>query len=165
MTALFDIAAEYRAAAEKLADLDLDDQTLADTLESIGGDLQVKATNTAKVALSLESMAAQIKDAEAQMKRRREAMERRAAGIRRYLHDGMLAAGVQRIETPWFRLSIKTNPPAVEVFDASMVPVEFTKIPEPPPPAPDKTAIKAAIKAGIEVPGCRMTQGSRLDIA
>ena len=33
MTALYELAAEYRADAEKLADMDLDEQTLADTLE------------------------------------------------------------------------------------------------------------------------------------
>jgi len=36
--------------------------------------------------------------------------------------------------------------------------------PEPPPPAPDKKAIAAALKAGQEVPGCRLTHGMRLEI-
>ena len=41
MTALYELAAEYRADAEKLADMDLDEQTLADTLEGLGGELEV----------------------------------------------------------------------------------------------------------------------------
>jgi len=36
--------------------------------------------------------------------------------------------------------------------------------PEPPPPSPDKTAIKEAMKAGVDVPGCKLTVGKRLEI-
>jgi hypothetical protein len=41
MTALYEIAHQYRADADKLADMDLDEQTLADTLDSLSGDLEV----------------------------------------------------------------------------------------------------------------------------
>lgn len=47
MTALFQLAAEHRALSDKLHDLDLDDQTIADTLESEGGDLVEKCKNVA----------------------------------------------------------------------------------------------------------------------
>lgn len=40
MTALYLIAAEYRNAAEQLANLDLDPQTVADTLEGMSGGKQ-----------------------------------------------------------------------------------------------------------------------------
>lgn len=39
----------YRVAS-KLADLDLDEQTVADTLESLAGSVEVKATNVAAFA-------------------------------------------------------------------------------------------------------------------
>ena len=41
MTSLYDIAAEYRQTADKLADLDLDEQTISDTLEGMSGALEV----------------------------------------------------------------------------------------------------------------------------
>lgn len=162
---LYQLSTEFRAQAEKLADLDLDEQTLRDTLEGMSGELEVKAKNVAAFCRDLEATAASIKDAEAQMKARRSAIENRAARLRKYLLDSMQYAGIHKVECPHFVLSIKTNPPAVEVFDESQVPAEFMKQPEPPPPSIDKTAIKAAIKAGQEVPGCRLTQGHRLDIA
>ncbi|MCO4093097.1 MAG: hypothetical protein HEQ34_14290, partial [Sphingorhabdus sp.] len=34
----------------------------------------------------------------------------------------------------------------------------------PPPAAPDKVAIKAAIKAGQEVPGVKLTRSQRLSL-
>ena len=164
MTTLFDIVAEYHEAALKLADLDLDEQTIADTLEGLSGDLEAKATNVAKFVRNLEATAAQIKEAEASMAARRKALEKRADGLKRYLFSNMEFAGIQRIECPYFVLSIKSNPPAVDVFDAAQVPAEFMRQPEPPPAAPDKAAIKDALKAGKDVPGCRLVQGSRLEI-
>ncbi|KQP36104.1 siphovirus Gp157 family protein [Pseudorhodoferax sp. Leaf274] len=164
MTALYDIAAEYREAAEKLAELDLDEQTIADTLEGLGGDLQVKAQNVVFFARNLEAMAEAIKKAEGEMAKRRKAMENRSAGLLRYVLDSMQAAGVTKIECPHFRLSVRDNPGAVDVFEPELLPAQFMVRPELPPPAPDKKAISAALKAGDDVPGARLTAGKRLEV-
>ena len=164
MTALYNIAAEYRAAAEKLAELDLDAQTIADTLEGLSGDLETKAQNVAFFVRNLEATAAAIKQAEADMSARRKAMENRADSLRRYIFESMTVAGISQIECPHFRLAIKNNPAAVEIFEPGLLPASFMRTPEPPPPAPDKTAIKEALKAGQDVPGARLTSGQRLEI-
>jgi hypothetical protein len=164
MTALYVLAHDYRAAAEKLADMDLDDQTISDTLESMSGDLEVKATNTAMFCRNLEASAAAIKEAEAQMAARRKAIENRAARIKDYLLANMMVAGVQKIECPHFKLAVRENPAAVEVYEPGLIPAQFMRQPDPPPPSPDKTAIKEALKAGAEVPGCKLTKGVRLEI-
>lgn len=164
MTQLYLLANEYRAAADQLADMDLDEQTIADTLESLSGDLEVKATNVAMFCRNLEAAAASIKEAEGAMSARRKAIEKRADNLRQYLLASMQTAGINKIECPYFALSIKTNPPAVVINEPGLIPAEFMRRPEPPPPAPDKTAIKEAIKAGREVPGAHLAQGSRLDI-
>lgn len=165
MTALYEIAATYRADAEKLADMDLDEQTLADTLEGLGGELEVKAQNVVMFARNLEATAAAIKEAEAQMAARRKAIENRAAGMRAYVMTSMQVANVQKIECPFFKLALQNNPPAVDVFEAATVPSEFWVQAPPPPPALDKKAIAAAIKAGREVPGAKLTQGQRLVVS
>ena len=164
MTALYEIAAEYRDAATKLAELDLDAQTIADTLEGLSGDLETKAQNVAFFVRNLEATAAAIKQAEADMSARRKAMENRADSLRRYIFESMTVAGIEKIECPHFRLAIKNNPAAVDVFEPGLVPASFMRTPEPTPPAPDKTAIKEALKAGQDVPGARLTSGQRLEI-
>jgi hypothetical protein len=164
MTALYILANEYRAAAERLADLDLDEQTVADTLEGLSGELEAKATNVAMFARNLEATAVAIKEAEAGMAARRKAIENRAAGLRRYLLGAMQSTGISKIETPHMVLSIRNNPESVDIFDAAQVPAEYMRQPEPPPPAPDKTAIKAAIKSGHDVPGAKLTQSQRLEV-
>jgi len=63
MTALYQLAIEFRETADKLADLDLPPEVVADTLESIGGDLELKAQNVALFTRNLEATAAAIKQA------------------------------------------------------------------------------------------------------
>jgi len=164
MTALYEIALTYRDAADKLADLDLDPQTLEDTLESLSGDLEEKATNTAFLIRNLEANAAAIKDAEAAMAARRKALENRAARVKDWVLANMMLAGVQKIECPYFKVSVRDNPAAVEVYEPGLIPANFMRQPDPPPPAVDKTAIKEALKAGHDVPGCKLTVGKRLEI-
>jgi len=164
MTQLYVLANEYRAAAAKLADLDLDAETVADTLDSLSGDFESKAIGTSMVLRNLEAVAEQIKQAESAMAARRKALENRADSIKRYLLGAMQTTGISKIECPHFRISVRDNPPAVEVFDVAQVPAEFMAPPPPAPPAPDKTAIKAAFKAGRDVAGCRIRQGQRLEV-
>ena len=161
---LFDIASEYREQVAVLESLDIDEQTLADTLESISGDLTVKSNNIAALCRNMEANASAIKDAEAQMAARRKALENRAKAMRRWLLTGMQVAGVSKIESPYFAITIKKNPPAVEVYEPGLVPAEYMKDPPPPPPEIDKKLIAQAIKDGHDVPGCRLTQGERVDI-
>jgi hypothetical protein len=161
---LYDISAEYRATAEKLADMDLDEQTIADTLESISGAIEVKAQNIVFFARNMEATAASIKEAEANMAARRKALENRAEGLRRYLLGSLQYAGISKVECPYFKIAVQDNPPAVDVFEPALLPSEYMRQPEPPPPAPDKAAIKDALKAGKDVPGARLVQGKRLAI-
>lgn len=162
--ALYQLADLYLADMQKLADLDLDEQTVTDTLEGLSGDLEVKATNVAAFARNLEASAEAIKNAEAAMSARRRSIEKRAESLRSYLKMNMERVGILKIESPQFCLVIKKNPPAVHVEAPELVPAEFMKTPPPPPPMLDKKAVGEALKAGKDVPGCRLEQGTRLEI-
>jgi hypothetical protein len=164
MTSLYEIAATYRNDAATLADLDLDDQTLADTLEGMAGELEVKAQNVVMFAKNLDATAVAIKEAEQSMSARRKAIEKRADSLRAYVLSSMQLAGVKSIECPYFKLAVQNNPPAVDVFDAKQIPAHLMKRPEPPPAAPDKAAIKALLTEGLDVPGAIIVVGQRLVI-
>lgn len=164
LPSLYVLAEDYRAAIAQLADLDLPAEVVADTLESMAGDLEVKATNVAMFIRNLESTAEQIKSAEAEMAKRRKAIEHRAEHIREYLKANMQRTGISKIECPYFKLAIRDNPPSVVIDSLGMIPAEFMRQPEPPPPAPDKKAIADAIKAGKEVAGAHLANSQRLEI-
>ncbi len=163
MNSLYELAGEYRAISDKLHDLDIPEEVIADTLEGLGGDLQEKSVNVAKYFRNLESMADQIKQAEAQMAARRKAIEKRASSLKQYLHVNMERAGITKIESPWFVVSIKKNPDAVQIDDESLIPRDYFR--EIPATFQlDKNLVKAAIKDGFEVPGAHLARTTRLDI-
>jgi hypothetical protein len=165
---LYEISTAYRQLAERLADMDMDATTVADTLEASGltDALPNKAQGVEMVARAAE-MYCPIIDAEiARLQALKARRQKIAHGLRDYLKLNMENAGVDRIECELFTLTLKKNPPAVEVLEDKQIPAHFWVTPEPKPAEPriDKTAIKAAIKAGIEVPGARMVQHTRLEV-
>lgn len=164
MTSLFSIATEYRSAALKLVDLDMDAQTIADTLEGMSGELEVKAQNVAYMVRSIEADAAAVaqwgKDAAARAK----ALEARADALREYLAQNLTACGVEKVEGPGVRISWRKSS-AVVIDEPGLVPAEFMRQAEPPPPAPDKKAIGEALKAGQVVAGAHIEQRRNLQIA
>lgn len=160
---LFELKQIYLQDAQKLQDLDLDEQTLADTLESMQGDLETKATNTVMVAKNMRVTAAAIKEAEAAMAARRKAIEARADYLDKRVFNTMLETGITKIECPYFKLSIQDNPPSVAVFDALQIPADYLRE-VPATYAPDKALIKKAISDGYEVPGAKLTTSQRLVI-
>lgn len=161
---LFELAGEYRDVADKLADMDLPPEVIADTLESMSGALEAKATNVAAFVRNLRATSAQIKEAEQEMAHRRKAMDARADHLEAYLLANLQRAGIQKIECPYFRLSVRANPPRVVVDDERQIPADYFRQVAPPPPAVDKTLIAQALKDGYEVPGARLEQSQRLEI-
>lgn len=163
MSNLYELKAQFQHDAARLADLDLDEQTLIDTLESMSGELEEKATATVMVARNIRATADAIKQAEAAMAARRKAMEARADALEQRVFTTMLETGITRIESPYFALSIANNPASVDVFDSLQVPADYMRE-IPATSAPDKALIKRAIQDGYDVPGARLVQGKRLAI-
>ena len=165
--ALYTLAGQYQQLAEQLADLDLDAQTVADTIEASGltDDIMVKAQGIECIARTLEMHTPAI-DAEIdRLKALKAGREKKAQGLRNYLKDNMIACGIDKIESPLFKIKLQNNPPSVDIFELGLIPVKYMTTPVAPPPAPDKAAIKAAIKSGIDVEGACLTQSQRLVVS
>lgn len=167
MTALYAITGEYAQLMHRLDSLDLDAQAIADTIEASGltEALQDKAQGVEIVARMAVQHVPAIDAEIARLQALKKAREAVADGLRDYIKRCMEAAGIEKIECPLFKITIAKNPPAVEVIDPLSIPAQFMAVPEPKPPAPDKKAIAAAIKAGQDVPGARLTQSTRLKVA
>lgn len=163
MTSLYAIAQEYQQAARTLADLDLPVEAIADTLEGMSGELEVKAQNIAHVVRAIEADAAAVKQWAKDAADRAKSLQARADSLRDYLARNLLACGVQKIEGPGVVLSFRKSS-AVVIDEPALIPAEFMRQPEPPPPEPNKTAIADAIKAGREVPGAHVEQRMNLQV-
>ena len=164
MTALYELVDEFRAAADRLADLDLPPEVVADTLESLSGDIEQKSVNVIAFVRNLEATAAAIKAAEEQMSARRKAIESRAKSVRDYALRCLVAAGISKIESPWFRIAVRNNPKRVDVFQRELLPAKYLRTPPPPEPVPDLRALLEDIEAGVGVPGARVVLGLRLEV-
>ena len=90
----------------------------------------------------------------AKLKERLTRYANRAAGIREAIFVAMETAELRSLKAPAATLSVRASPPAVEITDQSLVPPIYLK---QPPPTPDKTAIREALKAGELIPGATLS--------
>ena len=159
---LYQLADQYEEALSTLLDADLPPEAIADTLEGLQGAIEEKAKNVAAFVRNIEASAEAIRAAEKQMAERRQMLERKAQRIREYLLTNMQRAGISKIDSPWFSLAVRDNPEAVAIDDEAALPAEYVRVKEVR--SPDKAAIKDALKAGQDVPGCRLVRGQRIEI-
>lgn len=165
---LYELTAQYRSLEALEVSEDLPPEVIRDTLEGLTGELQDKATNVALFIRNLESTADAIDEAAETMRKRGARLRERAQSLQQYLLLNMQMCGITKIESPFFTLAVKNNPPSVIISDEEAIPAEYMVTPEPPPPPakrPDKKAIAAAIKDGKEVPGAYTERFQRLEIA
>lgn len=165
-TSLFNLTNQYLQLADTLAAGDFDADTVADTIEASGitDDIKVKSQNLEYVARSAEAHLPAIDAEIGRLQALKAHRVKVAAGLRSYLMDSMLRMQIEKIDCPMFSISIRSNPPSVDVFDPLQLPISYMVTPLPPPDRPDKTLIKEALKAGKDVPGARLVQGQRLAI-
>lgn len=154
---LYELSQNYLAVQE----MDLDEDTLRDTLDSIEETFEDKAENIAKLIRTVE---AEEKAFEAEEKRFN-AMKKTAANkkqfLKQYLEDNMRLIGKTKFKAGVFNFSIQNNPPSVEVFDEALLPERFLI---EQPPKIDRAGIKELLKVGEEVPGAELKQTKGLRI-
>ena len=162
---LYELTDNFKQAERDLNEMlysgDIDEQTVTDTLDGIRGEIEEKAKNVAMYIGNIESTAKAIKEQEKAMSERRKRLEAQAEGIRRYLKDKMQECEISKIECPFFTMSIKKNPPKL-VIDESQLDRNYTEAVITY--KPKKDVIKQELKAGNEIQGAKLEQGTRLDI-
>lgn len=165
-TSLFNLTNQYLQLAHQLADGDFDAATVADTIEASGisDDIAVKCQNIEYVARGAEAHNYAIDVEIARLQALKAQRVKTAQHLRDYIKQSMERLQIERIECPLFAISIRKNPPAVDIYDALSLPACYMVTPAPKPPiaAPDKKQIAVDIKAGKDVPGARLTQSTRL---
>ena len=163
---LFEVTAEYNHALNDLYDLEqrgeIDSQTFLDTMQSLEGGLVDKAKRVGAYIRNTKAMAQQIKDAESDMAKRRKSLESHAKGLEDYLLSNMIESGISEINSPWFDLKIKKTPASIKIAENTKLPEEFLIVRTTE--APDKTALKAALKGGQNINGVSLVAGQRLEI-
>lgn len=164
---LYQLTHEYTQLLHTLSDMDIDAQTVLDTIESTGLQESIAQRTQGRVFV-IKSMRQHADMVDAEIKRLtklKKHYEQRADALEESTLALLQSTGIHTIEGDLMVVKIRQNPPSVDVFDPDQVPAEYLRAVAPPPPAPDKTAIKDALKRGIDIPGARLVQTQRLAIA
>lgn len=123
--------------------------------------LQSKAVNYAKVIANIQSDSDAIDQEIKRLKAIKESKDRAVTRLREAVKEAMLVSGIDKIESPLFKLSIRRSE-AIEVDVIDALPGEFVNIKNVV--TADKIAIKEAIKRGEYITGARIIENFNLQI-
>jgi hypothetical protein len=163
MAHLYELTEQYRNISELLDDPTMDTDAISSALAVVEGDLQAKVQNCAVILQSLDLDVEMLKAEEQRLMAKRRIAEGRRDWLKGYIKAQMESIGAQKLKVGTFTLSIQKNPPRVEIYDDAEIPATYlTIIPEQF--VADKKRIAADIKAGVEVPGAALIQGTSLRV-
>ncbi|MDH0125446.1 siphovirus Gp157 family protein [Brucella intermedia GD04153] len=143
--------ADLVAACPELAE---DDELRADTIEGETDAYRVLGKIVA-IERDANSMLLAIGERAKELAARKDRYARRKDAMRALLLRLLKAADLTKVSLPEATVSIGKGRAGVEIVDESLLPDNVVKLKR----EPDKTAIKAALDAGEDVPGAVLREG------
>ncbi len=156
MATLYELTGQFL----DIYNLELDEETKLDTLESIdwNSDYEEKVENYIKVIKNIES---DVEARKAEIKRLTElnkADEKKKDHLKETLSTSMQLTGHERVDTPLFKVSFRKSQ-AVEV-DELVLPESYKVATW----KPDKKRLKEDLKNGLEIVGASLVERKNLSI-
>jgi hypothetical protein len=149
---------------ERLASL-LDVEEITDEMlleiDSLGFSLEAKVADYAGLIEKWEDEAEALGNRAKLITNRSRSLKNKAQRLRDNLRKGMELANVYQVKVGTHKVSLRANPPSVQIEEGAELPERFLV---PQPPVPDKNALKAALKGGEEIEGVSLVSTSRLVI-
>ena len=155
MGRVYSSVAAYQAIRERIIALeaDIDDTTLADTLEGIT-DLHEVLAAVVRSALIDEAMVDGLKGHVQALQDRLRRLTDRASARRQIARDAMVEVNVKKIAAPDFTISVRLGSPALVVVDEGAVPASYW---EPCEPRLDRLGLLNDLKKGVAVAGAALS--------
>lgn len=145
---LYELTSNYLALQQMMEDPEADSQMIADTMEALDGDIEIKADNYAKVIKNMEATVVAIKAEQERLKNKKNLLEMNIETLKKNLEASMIATGKRKFKTDLFSFSIQKNggkaPVILDVKDTSELPDELVRIKE----EPDLDAIRNMLDQG-----------------
>ena len=161
MSTLYELTGDYLQVAGMIDDPDVDAQTIADTLEAIGGEIEDKAENYAKVIANANAERDGLANEIDRLTRRKRAIDENTKRMKEALQQAMQVTGKTKFKTPLFSFGIQKNPTSVQIEEGATIPDKYLIAQEP---KIDRKGMIADLKEGIEIKGCTLTQSESLRI-
>jgi len=122
---LYKLTGEYLELLQMAEDGEFDHETIADTLEGLGGEIEVKAEGYGKIIKSLEGEVLAYKAEIDRLSNNKRAIENNIATLKKSLEGAMIATDKKKFKTSLFSFGIQKNPPSVDILDDALVPSQF----------------------------------------
>ena len=148
---LYEITSEYQRFLHEVEQGNVPDEAIADTLESIEGELSAKVDNIACLIKNTNAEIKALEDEERSLRERRKAKSNMVDKLKTYLTDTLTNAGINKIEGTRAVVSLR-NSKSVEIDEDAELASEYLRIKS----EPNKTAIKEALQSGIKVKGAKL---------
>ena len=129
--------------------------------ESLKLDEEEKIVSCAKVYRQILSDAQACEDEKRRLSERKKKLENSAEKLKGLMFDGMKMTDAKKIHRPEFDISIKKNPPSLQIAPDARIPDEYYKAQAP---VLDKALLKDDLKSGLFIDGVQLVQVERLEI-
>ena len=160
---IFDLSADYLQILGMMDDPELDEQMLKDTMEGIEGALDDKFDNYVYVAKETQADIKVLEETIKELQARKASKENNLKRLKEIMTMVMNTTGKVKFKTALHSYWVQKNPEGVVIDTKNVwdIPEDYLKFADP---EPDKTAIKAAIKDGVDFQGLahiEQTEGVR----
>lgn len=159
---LYKITEQYQSAISELTELDLDADTIKDTLEGLKGDLEAKGKAVGAFIANREAEINATKEAGNKLIDRAKSEQNKMDKLKDYLLFNMETNGITEIRSPDLVIKLRKLPPSVKVVEENVISSLWFN--EKTVYTLDKARIKETLKAGKEVEGCVLTAGYKVVI-
>lgn len=149
---LYQMSAAAKELYELLESGEIDEQTVLDTMESIGA--SEKLESYVYVQKSLEAEIAAFKAEIDRMTDRKRSLEKQVERLQQAQIDFMAATGQKSANAGTFKLTMRENK-SCEIVNESEIPLEYLRE-VPAKYEPDKKSLLAALKSGAEISGAKL---------
>lgn len=162
---LYEIANDYVALMQAIENDEIPEECIADTLEAIKGEIEIKADNIACLLKNTEAEIKAFKEEENRLAERRKVKERALDSLKTYLSDMLIRTNVLNVETARNRISFRKSE-AVEVDESFLRWAienrnDLLSFKEP---TANKTEIKKALKGGQTLEGVKLVTNQNIQI-
>ena len=151
---LYELSDQMQGLMALIEEGELDQDTLDDTLEGIHGLIGDKAQGILAVMANLGASASAYGAEIKRMQARKKTLDNHQSWLKEYLRSNMARCNITKIESDVFTATLGKPGKSVEIVHPEMVPEFYKETVTEIKIA--KAPIAKALKAGDDVPGCRL---------
>ena len=158
---LYEINEAMLELEASLENEEITEQTLKDTMESIGGTIYDKTENIIKFIRNLEAEKKALKDEATHMNVRATQAGNKITSLKDYLKGFMQYSEMSKIGAGIFKATLVKSPPRLIVNSEDNIPKSYYI---EQAPKLNNASLKADVKNGVEIKGVELQQGVSLRI-